>query len=67
MEQLPTEVCKQKADECVALAERSSEPDQKIALLRLAKGWTRLAIAIREHEVASSFHLTHLKKGLEEG
>jgi hypothetical protein len=67
MEQLPTELCKQKADECVELAERSSELDHKIALLRLAKGWIRLATAIREHEAASSFHLTHLKKELEEG
>jgi hypothetical protein len=62
MAQPPSELCKQKAGECVELAERCSESDHKIALLRLAKSWIALATAIREDELESSLDLT--KEGL---
>jgi hypothetical protein len=44
VDELTVEVCKQKAEECVELAERLIEPKHKAAMLRFAQGWMRLAV-----------------------
>jgi hypothetical protein len=40
---LSPEVCRQKAEECLALAEKANDPKHKAAMLRFAEWWARLA------------------------
>ena len=37
------DICKRKAEECLALAEKSTDPMRKQAMLRFAEWWTRLS------------------------
>ena len=40
---LSPEICQRKAQDCLALAERATDPKQKAAMFRFAEWWMRLA------------------------
>ena len=54
MPQERTEECRLHAEDCIAVAERISDPQQKMVLLLLAKAWLVLARFIETSNFAAA-------------
>jgi hypothetical protein len=53
-DQVSPELCRQKAEECVALSYQLTDPKKQVAVLKLANSWMRLAEHAFSSEPASS-------------